>query len=103
MRLALRSAGNWLASTLVFALAPLGCTNDSAPPPPPPPDASPMVDASDAETPACLADTGPVDPSMLIDDFEHAGSMAPPIAGRLGSWFTAGDATATAILQPRGL
>ena len=45
---------------------------------------------------------GPIDPTLLIDDFEHAGANLPLIAGRIGSWYAAGDATAGAIMQPIG-
>ena len=46
---------------------------------------------------------GSIDPTLLIDDFEHTGANLPLIAGRIGSWYAAGDTTAGAIMQPMGL
>jgi hypothetical protein len=57
---------------------------------------------SDTATSGCVADTGPVDPSALLDDFEDTDAEMPLIAGRMGGWFASGDGTATAILQPSG-
>jgi hypothetical protein len=65
-------------------------------------DGSAGGDAS-AMQPPCPGDTGPIDPTQLIDDFEHAGANLPLIAGRIGSWYAAGDMTAGAIMQPMGL
>jgi hypothetical protein len=53
--------------------------------------------------PACPNDLEPIDPTLLIDDFEHASANLPLIAGRIGSWYAAGDMTAGAIMQPMGL
>lgn len=64
-------------------------------------DVSAPADASDP-MPGCPAATGPIDPTMLIDDFEHATSAAPLIAGRAGIWWAFGDPTPTAIMQPFG-
>ena len=50
----------------------------------------------------CVAATGPVDPSALLDDFEDTDAAMPFIAGRMGGWFTAGDGTPSAILDPSG-
>jgi hypothetical protein len=60
-------------------------------------------DASGDSSPACVSDTGPIDPTTLIDDFEHSGANLPFIAGRMGSWYASGDATSGALLDPSGL
>jgi len=81
-----------------LAVAAAGCGDNRA---------TPTSDGSDAgdgsAMPACPGDTGPIDPTQLIDDFEHAGANLPLIAGRIGSWYAAGDMTAGAIMQPMGL
>jgi hypothetical protein len=66
--------------------------------------ATPTGDGSDGgdASAACLGDMGSIDPTQLIDDFEHAGASLPLIAGRIGSWYAAGDMTAGAIMQPMG-
>jgi hypothetical protein len=69
------------------------------------PDAATALDApaDGALEPSCSADSAPVDPTALIDDFEDMTSTAPFIAGRLGDWYSSGDATPNSIMQPRGL
>jgi hypothetical protein len=69
--------------------------------------ATPVSDAAsggdaDASGPACPSDPGPIDPTLLIDDFEHSGANVPLISGRVGSWYASGDATTGAIMQPLG-
>jgi hypothetical protein len=61
-------------------------------------------DATDAAapTPACPVSSGPTDPTALIDDFESGSYLLPPIGGRVGGWYSDGDATPAAILQPSG-
>jgi hypothetical protein len=96
-----------LLFAIVFAFAAQGCaddrstasdTSDAAGAN----DAMP-ADAAAAADPPCTTDEGPVDPTVLIDDFEDATSDAPQIAGRAGAWFTSGDATAGATMKPLGL
>jgi hypothetical protein len=51
----------------------------------------------------CPPSTGSVDPTALIDNFEHGSStLLPFIAGRVGGWYALGDGTASALLQPSG-
>jgi len=67
---------------------------------------NPLTDAGSAGdgpvTPACTASAGPIDPTALIDNFEAGSSNLPMIAGRTGSWYAEGDATASATIQPHG-
>ena len=93
----------WTISTLLilagFAVAAAGCGDNRATP-------TGGTDGggdAGAMEPGCAADTGPIDPTLLIDDFEHAGANLPQIAGRIGSWYASGDATMGALLQPMGL
>jgi hypothetical protein len=56
-----------------------------------------------ASTSTCPASTGAVDPTALIDNFEHgSSSLLPFIAGRVGGWYALGDGTPSALLQPSG-
>jgi hypothetical protein len=114
----IRAAGiRAVALFAVSAPTALGCTEDRATP-------APVVDAggdattdgattggdtsgaldaaTDATLPGCPVDTGLVDPTLLIDDFEDATSGVPLIAGRTGGWYASGDATTTAIMKPLG-
>ena len=91
-----------LAFSLMLVAAAPGCSDDRP--------ALRDGSISDVSAPAdasgpmsgCPAVTGPIDPTMLIDDFEHATSAAPLIAGRAGIWWASGDPTPTAIMQPFG-
>ena len=89
----------WMVAILASAgIAAAGCGDNHA---------TPAGDDGGAEAaapgPACPDETGPIDPTTLIDDFEHSGANIPLIAGRMGSWYAAGDSTPGALLQPLGL
>jgi hypothetical protein len=85
----------WMVVLLAGAgVAAAGCGDNRA---------TPAGDGGDALGPACPDNMEPIDPTMLIDDFEHSGANIPLIAGRMGSWYAAGDTTAGAIMQPSGL
>jgi hypothetical protein len=43
-----------------------------------------------------------VDPTALLDDFEHTASGAPLISGRSGGWYASNDMTPGGIMQPNG-
>ena len=106
--------GLW-ALVAASALAATGCSDDPVATPPLN-DAGGDTTATDAASPGapdggggddptlpgCPIATGPVDPTLLIDDFEDATSGVPLIAGRSGGWYASGDATPTAIMQPLG-
>ncbi len=88
----------WAVVVLAGAgIAAVGCGDNRA---------TPVGDAgggdADAMAAACPGDMGPIDPTLLIDDFEHGSANLPLIAGRVGSWYAAGDATMGAIMQPLG-
>jgi hypothetical protein len=87
----------WSMTVLFAGLAgaAVGCGDNRATP----------ADGGDgsALAPSCPSDPGPLDPTLLIDDFEHSSANLPLIAGRIGSWYAAGDMTAGAIMQPLGL
>ena len=98
-------AGDWsLGLALALALGTPACTKDIEPPPV---DAAIATDTGasadvSSDGPGCPADNGPVDPTLLIDDFEDGSFVAPPIAGRMGGWYTSGDATPSASMRPLG-
>jgi hypothetical protein len=82
---------------LLIAVAIAGCGDNRATP------VDSGASGTDADTTSnCASDNGPLDPTLLIDDFEHTSANLPLIAGRIGSWYAAGDATAGAIIQPMG-
>jgi hypothetical protein len=96
MARSITSTSTLLATASLFCVAgALGCGDNRA--------SLTNSTASDADPAlACPSDSGPIDPTMLIDDFEHASPNLPLIAGRLGGWYSAGDATTGAIMQPLG-
>src|SRR5690242_17596816 len=89
-----------LAAAMGFVASGGGCSDNSAP--------SSVISDSDggndsmAAGPSCPDAGGPVDPSVLIDGFEHSDANLPLIAGRAGGWFASGDGTAGAIMTPSG-
>jgi len=93
-----------VASVLVF-VASGACSDNSSPIPfPGSGDGSTDVVDGAAAAPSCPDAGVVVDPSTLIDDFEHSGNAnLPMIAGRAGGWFASGDATPGAIVNPSGL
>jgi hypothetical protein len=96
-----------LALTLAPVVAAAGCSEDRLPAQDAAAgDAVTLADATSIDAsgpiPACPDTTGPIDPTLLIDDFEHAGGAMPMIAGRTGTWWASGDATPNAIMQPFG-
>jgi len=74
------------APLLVAALAALGCSDDSAAP-------APTPDTSTG-TENCTEDlVGPIDPTLLIDDFEDGDSRIAPVADHEGTWWLSTDMT----------
>jgi hypothetical protein len=51
---------------------------------------------------ACVEQTGPIDPTALIDDMEDADFNVPHRAGRTGSWWAGGDMTPGGSVTPSG-
>jgi hypothetical protein len=88
------------SAALVFSVllaAGLGCTDDH----PSPIVITPTPDAGSAMV--CSPGAIVVDPTALLDDFEHVGSSgAPLIAGRSGGWYASHDTTKDGIMQPNG-
>ena len=92
----------FLLALLIATVAP-ACAGDAPHPivAAPTPDAgSPTPDAGAVMV--CPPVPAAVDPTALVDDFEHAGSGVPLIAGRSGAWYASHDAT-NGIMQPDGL
>jgi hypothetical protein len=92
-------ASTSLAAAILYgagALGALGCGDNRATL-----NAGAAGDAAPA--PGCPSETGPIDPTLLIDDFEDGSANLAPIAGRTGAWYSFGDATIGAIMQPLGL
>lgn len=48
----------------------------------------------------CPATNDPIDPSAIIHDMEDGSDSLPLIAGRSGGWWTAGDMTPGASIEP---
>ena len=97
------SASAW-PSALAFALLAVAgpaCSDDRAAPITPSTTADAAADASGPSS-ACPAENVAVDPGALLDDFEHAGSVAPLIGGRSGGWYASNDMTQGGIMQPSG-
>ena len=81
---------------LILATTALACTDDH----PSPIVVSPTPDAGSAMV---CSPEAVVDPTALLDDFEHVGSSgAPLIAGRSGGWYASHDTTKDGIMQPNG-
>jgi hypothetical protein len=91
----------WILLILLVTGA-TGCGDDRANPNTPNPDAAtPTPDGGPVVT--CPAEPSAIDPTALLDDFEHTGSSgAPLIAGRSGGWYASNDMTMEGIMQPLG-
>lgn len=92
-----------LASTVaVLATLHLACSDDRAAPIPAVTPASDAAADTGGASTACPSAAVAVDPSALLDDFEHAGSVAPLISGRSGGWYASNDMSPGGIMEPNG-
>jgi hypothetical protein len=90
-----------LVLTFLLSAVAAACAGDA-------PHAIPTAPTADAGSDAaavmlCPVVPAAVDPSALVDDFEHGGAGAPLIAGRSGAWYASHDATSDGIMVPDGL
>lgn len=56
--------------------------------------------AAEGPTVVCPSQSGPIDPTALIDDLEDGDGNLPQLAGRTGGWFIGSDETEGGTLTP---